>query len=59
MDAGDQVVATAEFRGIGKEGGVRIAKTVGHVWTLKGGRIIARHVYLDPAEALAAVGLSE
>ncbi len=59
VDAGDQVVATVEFRGIGKEGGVRVAKTVAHVWTLKGGRIIAWHVYMDPAEALAAVGLSE
>ena len=26
VDSGDQVVATVEFRGIGKEGGVRIAK---------------------------------
>ena len=59
VDAGDQVVATVEFRGIGKEGGVRIARTVAHVFTLKGGRIIAWHVYMDPAEALEAVGLSE
>ena len=59
VDAGDQVVATVEFRGIGKEGGVRVTETVGHVWGLKAGRIVAWHVYLDPAEALAAVGLSE
>jgi len=59
VDAGDQVVATVEFRGIGKEGGVRIARTVAHVWTLNGGRIIAWHVYMDPAEALEAVGLPE
>ncbi len=59
VDTGDQVVATVEFRGIGKEGGVRIARTVAHVFTLKGGRIIAWHVYMDPAEALEAVGLSE
>jgi ketosteroid isomerase-like protein len=59
IDAGDQVVATVEFRAIGKESGVRVTQTAGHVWTLKGGRIIVWHVYLDPAEALEAVGLSE
>ena len=59
VDAGDQVAAQVEFRGIGKEGGVRIARTVGHVWTLKRGRILAWHVYFDPAEAFDAVGLSE
>ena len=40
VDVGDQVVATVEFRAIGKEGGVRIAETVAHVWTLEGGRIV-------------------
>jgi ketosteroid isomerase-like protein len=59
VDAGDQVVATVEFRGIGKESGVRVSETVAHVWTLEGGRIKAWHVYLDPAEALEAAGLSE
>jgi len=59
VDAGDQVVATVEFRAIGKESDLRIAETVAHVWTLKGGRIIAWHVYLDPSEALEAVGLRE
>jgi ketosteroid isomerase-like protein len=59
VDAGDQVVATVEFRAIGKESGVRVVETVAHVWTLKGGRITAWHVYIDPAEALEAVELSE
>jgi len=59
VGAGDQVVATVEFRAIGKEGGVRVTETVAHVWRLKGGRIIAWHVYLDPAEALEAAGLRE
>jgi len=58
VDAGDQVVATVEFRGIGKESGVSVSETVAHVWTLKAGRIMAWDVYLDPAEALEAVGLS-
>jgi ketosteroid isomerase-like protein len=59
VDAGDQVVATVEFRGIGKESGVSVTETVAHVWTLKSGWITAWQVYLDPAEALEAVGLSE
>ena len=38
---------------------MRVSETVAHVWTLKGGRIMAWHVYLDPAEALEAVGLKD
>jgi ketosteroid isomerase-like protein len=59
VEAEDRVVATVEFRGVGKESGVRVSDTVAHLWTLKHGRILAWHVYLDPAEALEAVGLSE
>jgi ketosteroid isomerase-like protein len=59
VDAGEQIVATVEFRAIGKESGLRIAETIAHVWTLKGGRIVAWHVYLDPAEALEAAGVRE
>jgi ketosteroid isomerase-like protein len=58
-DAGEQVVATVEFRGVGKESGVRISETVAHLWTLRDGRIIAWHLYMDPAEALEAAGPSE
>ncbi len=57
-DAGERVVATVEFRGVGKESGVRVSETVAHLWTLKDRRIIAWHVYMDPAEALEAAGLS-
>ncbi len=58
-DAGDQVVATVEFSGTGREGGVDVRQTVAHVWALRAARIVAWHVYFDPAEALAAVGLPE
>ena len=57
VDGGDQVVATVEFRGIGKEGGVSIAETVAHVWTLKG--TDHRLACLPGAKALEAVGLRE
>jgi ketosteroid isomerase-like protein len=58
-DAGDQVVATVEFRGTGKESGVEVRRTVAHVWALRADRIVAWHVYMDPAEAFEAAGLSE
>jgi hypothetical protein len=31
---------------------------VAHVWALRADRIVAWHVYFDPAEALEAVGLA-
>ena len=59
VDSGDEVVAMVEFRALGRESGAKVAQMVGHVWTLRDGRIIAWHVYLDPAQALEAVGLRE
>ena len=59
IDSGDQVVATVESRGYGKHSDVEVKVRVGHVWTLRGGRIVAWHVYMDPTQALEAVGLSE
>jgi ketosteroid isomerase-like protein len=56
---GDHVVATCEARGYGKQSGVEVNLRMGHVWTLRGGRIVAWHVYMDPTQALEAVGLSE
>ena len=58
-DAGDQVVATVEFRATGRESGVEVRQTVAHVWTLQADRVVAWHVYFDPATALEALGLSE
>ena len=59
VDGGDHVVATVEARGYGKHSGIEINERLGHVFTLRGGRIVAWHVYMDPAQALEAVGLSE
>ena len=59
IDGGDHVVATVEARAYGKHSGVEVNERVGHVWTLRGGRIVAWHVYMDPTQALEAVGLSE
>jgi ketosteroid isomerase-like protein len=59
IDGGDHVVATVDTRGHGKQSGVKVNVKAGHVWTLRGGRVVAWHVYRDPTEALEAVGLSE
>jgi ketosteroid isomerase-like protein len=56
---GDHVVATGEARGYGKHSDVEVNERVAHVWTLRGGRIVAWHVYMDPTQALEAIGLSE
>ena len=57
VDGGEHVVASVEARGYGKSSNVAINETVGHVWTLRGGRIVAWHVYLDVSRAFEAVGL--
>jgi ketosteroid isomerase-like protein len=59
IDAGDQVLATFEARAYGKNSDVEVKVTGGHVWTFRDGRIVAWHVYMDPAQAFEAVGLSE
>ena len=59
IDAGDHVVATVDAHGYGKHSDAEVNATVGHVWTLRGGRIVAWHVHMDPADALEAAGLRE
>jgi ketosteroid isomerase-like protein len=59
IDSGDHVVATVDTRAFGKHSGVEVNMRAGHVWTLRGGRIVALHFYMDPTQALEAVGLSE
>jgi ketosteroid isomerase-like protein len=59
IDGGDHVVATVEARGYGRHSDVEVSETVAHVWTLRGGRIVAWHVYMDASQALEAVGLLE
>ena|SRR5687768_4399697 len=59
MDAGDQVVIIAEWRGRGKASGVFTTWRYGAVWTLRDGKVTNVVSYTDPSEALEAVGLSE
>jgi ketosteroid isomerase-like protein len=59
IDAGDQVVVIAEWRGRGKASGVFTKWRFGVVWTLRDGKVISLVSYTDPAAALESVGLSE
>jgi ketosteroid isomerase-like protein len=56
---GEQVVCRCRLVGKGKNSGVPVERTVGIVFRLKSGRLWRIRSYLDPAEALAAVGLAE
>jgi ketosteroid isomerase-like protein len=59
IDAGDQVVVIAAWRGRGKASGVDTEWRYGGVWTVSDGKVTSLVSYRDPAKALEAVGLSE
>jgi len=60
IDAGNDRVVTVVYQaGRGKESGAAVDVQFGTVHTLKAGQVIEQRNYIDPAEALEAVGLSE
>jgi ketosteroid isomerase-like protein len=58
-EAGDQVVAIGHLRGRGVASGVETETPFGYVAEFENGKAIRIRAYLDPKEALKAVGLSE
>ena len=59
IDAGDHVIAVVHFRGRGRGSGVEVDARSYAVYTLRDGRTISMHEFLERTEALAAAGLSE
>jgi ketosteroid isomerase-like protein len=59
IDAGDQVVVMAEWRGLGKASGAFTTWRYGAVYTLRDRKVTSIVSYRDPAEALEAAGLAE
>ena len=59
IDAGDQVVVIAEWRGRGRSSGVFSTLRYGTVWTLRDGKVIRIVVYNDRDRALADLGLKD
>jgi ketosteroid isomerase-like protein len=57
--SGDKVFAAATGRGRGKRSGVPVEQPIWFVSTIRDGLVVRVETYLDPSEALEAVGLSE
>jgi ketosteroid isomerase-like protein len=57
VDLGDRLLMLGRMRGTGGGSGVAVDREVGVVWTLKNGKIIREKQYLEPTQALTAVGL--
>ena len=58
-DAGDQVVALAQFRALGRGSGVELDYPIGVVITVRRERVVYARFYSTVSDALEAVGLSE
>ncbi len=58
VDAGDSVVAAGAVRGTGAGSGADVQVPIAFVCTLADGKIARVEEYLDPPEALNAVGLA-
>jgi ketosteroid isomerase-like protein len=58
LDAGEAVVVVGRVHGRGKRGGVAIEAPAAWVCRQRDGRVSYLRFYLDPAQALDAVGLS-
>lgn len=59
FDLGDRVVVAVRAHATGRESGTPVAIRVGHLFELREGRVTRWVVYLSPADALEAVGLTE
>jgi ketosteroid isomerase-like protein len=60
IDAGnDQVVVVAHQTARGSRSGAAVEEEFGIVYTLKNAQVTSQQFYVDPAEALKAVGLAE
>jgi len=59
IDLGDRLVLLADMPMRAQASGVPLAETYAGVSTLRDGRVIRQDDFLDQAEALEAVGLSE
>jgi ketosteroid isomerase-like protein len=59
FDAGDELLVFLRLSGRGRESGAEVEARMAHVWTIREGLAIRLRQYLDRAEALETVGLSE
>jgi uncharacterized protein len=59
LDAGDRVLVIARAGGLARRSGVEVMGRFGHLWTVRDGKIVHFKEFKDPAEGLAAAGLSD
>jgi ketosteroid isomerase-like protein len=59
IDLGERVLVFLRFRGRARSSGIPLDAPLAHVWTFRGDKVAAQHVYHDRVEALEAVGLRE
>jgi uncharacterized protein len=59
FDRGDEVVVFLRFRGRGRGSDAGLEAPMAHVWTIREGKAIRLRQFLNRADALEAVGLSE
>jgi ketosteroid isomerase-like protein len=58
LDAGDGVVEVVRLRTCGRQGGVDVQQQIACVYSMCDGLISEQVIYLGPAEAFAAAGLT-
>jgi ketosteroid isomerase-like protein len=56
---GDRVACRVRAAAVGRVSGAPVELQVGHLFSLRGGRIVRWQVFMDPAQAFAAVGPSD
>jgi len=59
LDAGDQVVVMARAGGRARASGVEVMGRFGHLWRVRGEKIVHFKEFKDPNQALEAAGLQE
>ncbi len=59
IDLGDRLLVLSRMKGIGTNSGAAFDTDVVNVLLVSGGQVIREEIFLDRAEALEAVGLSE
>jgi ketosteroid isomerase-like protein len=59
VGAGDRLVSIHRVRSKARHTGIEFGTPLAYAWTFRDGKVIHFQSFLDPAQALAAVGLSE
>jgi len=58
-DVDEKVVVVVRLTAKGKSTGIPVEQTTGQVWTIADGKAVSARIFLHPADALKAAGLSE